>query len=103
MLGAGRVIAIDAIDLVPERLQMASAAGAEILDSMDTSLFDRLKDITGGLGPDACIDAVGMEAHGPHLDFWYDKVKTMAMMATDRASSLRQVIHYCRKGVMKPN
>jgi threonine dehydrogenase-like Zn-dependent dehydrogenase len=98
MLGAGRVIAIDAIDQVPERLEMASAAGAEILDSMDDDLFKKLKDMTGGLGPDACIDAVGMEAHGPHLDHWYDKVKTMTMMATDRASSLRQVIHCCRKG-----
>ena len=61
-------------------------------------MFDKLQDMTGGLGPDACIDAVGMEAHGPHLDYFYDKVKTMTLMATDRASALRQAIHCCRKG-----
>jgi threonine dehydrogenase-like Zn-dependent dehydrogenase len=95
LLGAERVIAIDT---VPERLQMAADVGAETLDSMDRHLFHRLKDLTGGLGPDACIDAVGMEAHGPHLDYWYDKAKTMTMLATDRASSLRQAINCCRKG-----
>jgi threonine dehydrogenase-like Zn-dependent dehydrogenase len=95
LLGAKRVIAIDT---VPERLQMATEAGAETLDSMEDDVFERLRDMTGGLGPDACIDAVGMEAHGAHVDYWYDKAKTMAMMATDRASSLRQAINCCRKG-----
>jgi threonine dehydrogenase-like Zn-dependent dehydrogenase len=94
-LGAGRVIAIDT---VPERLRMAAQAGAETLDSMEDDIFSALKARTGGLGPDACIDAVGMEAHGAHLDYWYDKVKTMAYLATDRASTLRQAIHCCRKG-----
>jgi threonine dehydrogenase-like Zn-dependent dehydrogenase len=95
LLGAQRVIAIDT---VPERLRMAADAGAETLDSMADDVFARLKDMTGGLGPDACIDAVGLEAHGAHIDYWYDKAKTMAMMATDRASTLRQAIHCCRKG-----
>jgi threonine dehydrogenase-like Zn-dependent dehydrogenase len=95
LLGAGRVIAIDT---VPERLRMAADAGAETLDSMQDDVFDRLTDMTGGIGPDACIDAVGMEAHGPSIDYYYDKVKTMALLATDRASALRQVIHCCRKG-----
>jgi threonine dehydrogenase-like Zn-dependent dehydrogenase len=95
LLGAKRVIAIDT---VPERLLMAADAGAQPLDSMRDDVFERLKDMTGGLGPDACIDAVGMEAHGAHLDYWYDKAKTMAFMATDRASTLRQAIHCCRKG-----
>ena len=95
MLGAGRVIAIDT---VPERLRMAADAGAEILDSLEDDVFHRIKDMTGGIGPDACIDAVGMEAHGASLDYWYDKAKTMAFMATDRASTLRQAIHCCRKG-----
>ena len=54
--------------------------------------------MTGGRGPDACIDAVGMEAHGANIDYWYDKAKTMAFMATDRASALRQAINSCRKG-----
>jgi threonine dehydrogenase-like Zn-dependent dehydrogenase len=95
LLGAGRVIAIDT---VPERQAMAAEAGAEVLDSMDPDIFDKLRDMTGGLGPDACIDAVGMEAHGPHVDYYYDKAKTMAMIATDRLSALRQAIHSCRKG-----
>src|ERR671914_253571 len=51
-----------------------------------------------GCGPVACIDAVGMEAHGADIDFWYDKAKTAAYLATDRASTLRQAIHCCRKG-----
>ena len=95
LLGAGRVIAIDT---VPERLQMAAEGGAETLDSLEDDVFTELKEMTGGLGPDACIDAVGMEAHGAHIDYWYDKAKTMTFMATDRASSLRQAIHCCRKG-----
>src|SRR5207237_626562 len=61
LLGAGRVIAIDT---VPERLAMAVAAGAETLDSMDPEVFYKLRNMTGGIGPDACIDAVGLEAHG---------------------------------------
>jgi threonine dehydrogenase-like Zn-dependent dehydrogenase len=95
LLGAERVIAIDA---VAERLQMAADGGAETLDSLHDDVFERLKDMTGGLGPDACIDAVGMEAHGAHIDYWYDKAKTMTLMATDRASALRQAINSCRKG-----
>ena len=95
LLGAGRVIAIDT---VPERLRMAADGGAETLDSLHDDVFERLTDMTGGIGPDACIDAVGMEAHGSHVDYYYDKVKTAAMMATDRASALRQAIHCCRKG-----
>src|SRR3954453_15369516 len=95
LLGAGRVIAIDT---VPERRRMAEAAGAETLDSMDPDVFEHLRYMTGGLGPDSCIDAVGLEAHGPHLDYSYDKAKTAAFMATDRISALRQAIHACRKG-----
>jgi threonine dehydrogenase-like Zn-dependent dehydrogenase len=95
LLGAGRVIAIDT---VPERRRMAEAGGAETLDSMDSDLFSTLREMTGGLGPDACIDAVGMEAHGPHLDYYYDKIKTMAMLSTDRISALRSALHACRKG-----
>jgi len=95
MLGARRVIAIDT---VPERLAMATEGGAEILDSMDPDVFYKLRATTGGIGPDSCIDAVGMEAHGPNIDYVYDKIKTMTYMATDRASALRQPIHSCRKG-----
>jgi len=95
LLGAKQVIAIDT---VPERLHMAAEGGAETLDSLQDEVFERLKEMTGGLGPDACIDAVGMEAHGANVDYWYDKAKTMTFMATDRASALRQAIHSCRKG-----
>ena len=97
MLGAGRVIAIDR---EPERLRMAAEHGkAETINFDYTDVLDALMDCTGGQGPDACIDAVGLEAHGGgSLDAWYDKVKTSAYMATDRAAALRQAIHACRKG-----
>ncbi|PYQ75463.1 MAG: glutathione-dependent formaldehyde dehydrogenase [Acidobacteria bacterium] len=96
LLGAERVIAIDD---VPERLKMAQEqSGAETVNFDDEQVFDRLKDLTGGMGPDACIDAVGLEAHGHTLDSYYDKVKTATMMATDRPNALRQAIHACRKG-----
>jgi threonine dehydrogenase-like Zn-dependent dehydrogenase len=95
LLGAERVIAIDT---VPERLRMATEAGASTLDSLHDDVFECLEVMTGGIGPDACIDAVGMESHGAHVDYWYDKAKTAAFMATDRASALRQAINCCRKG-----
>jgi len=96
LLGAERVIAIDD---VPERLKMAQEqSGAETVNFDDEQVFDRLKDLTGRMGPDACIDAVGLEAHGHTLDSYYDKVKTATMMATDRPNALRQAIHACRKG-----
>jgi threonine dehydrogenase-like Zn-dependent dehydrogenase len=95
LLGAERVIAIDD---VPERLRMAAEGGAETLDFDHESVFERLKEKTGGRGPDACIDAVGLEAHGTTPDAIYDRVKTAAYMATDRANVLRQAINSCRKG-----
>ena len=97
MLGAGRVIAIDR---EPERLKMAAGAGkAEILNFDNLDVFPALKDMTGGRGPDACIDAVGLEAHSTgSWDAIYDTIKTATMTATDRLSVLRQAIHACRKG-----
>jgi threonine dehydrogenase-like Zn-dependent dehydrogenase len=96
MLGAGRVIAIDR---EPERLRMAVEQGkAETIDYEEKDVFETLRDMTGGHGPDACIDAVGLEAHGTKLDYYYDKAKTAAYMATDRISALRQAILACRKG-----
>jgi threonine dehydrogenase-like Zn-dependent dehydrogenase len=97
MLGAGRVIAIDR---EPERLRMAADKGkAETLNFEYLDVHGVLKDITGGLGPDACIDAVGLEAHSTgSWDAVYDKVKTATMTATDRLAALRQAIHACRKG-----
>jgi threonine dehydrogenase-like Zn-dependent dehydrogenase len=96
MLGAGRVIAIDRFR---ERLRLAQTIkGTEILDYSDEDVFDQLKDLTGGRGPDACIDAVGMEAHGTFVDAVMDRVKQAMKLQFDRAHVLRQAIHSCRKG-----
>jgi threonine dehydrogenase-like Zn-dependent dehydrogenase len=95
LLGAERVIAIDD---VRERMKLAERGGAEVLNMGDDDVFERLKAMTGGRGPDACIDAVGMEAHGATLDAYLDKLKAAAFLATDRPSALRQAIQACRKG-----
>jgi len=95
LLGAARVIAIDH---VPERLRMAASAGAELVNFDDEAVFDRLQQLTGGRGPDACIDAVGLEAHGATVDAYIDRAKTATFLATDRPNALRQAIQACRKG-----
>lgn len=96
LLGADRVIAIDN-NL--DRLIMASSEGkAHTINFDEEDVFDKLKEMTGGLGPDSCIDAVGLEAHGNSIDALYDRVKTALYLATDRAHALRQAIHACRKG-----
>lgn len=98
MLGAGRVIAIDE---VPERLALAEREGkAEILDfsKEKEGVYERLQEMTGGRGPDRCIDAVGTEcaAHGS-FDAIMDKVKTLTMLGTDRVHVVREAIKCCRK------
>ena len=96
MLGAERVIAIDK---VPERLRMAEQeCGAVTLNFDDEDIFDKLKEMTGGRGPDSCIDAVGLEAHGTSVDALYDRAKAAMFLATDRPHVLRQAINACRKG-----
>lgn len=96
LLGADRVIAIDRI---PERLQMAKEQGkAEIINYEEVDAGEALNEMTGGRGPDACLDAVGMEAHGTGLDAFYDKVKQTVRLETDRPTALRQIIVACRKG-----
>lgn len=96
LLGAERVIAIDRL---PERLKMASEnAGAETLDYTQDNVLEALKEMTGGRGPDACIDAVGMEAHGTGVGYAYDRVKQALRMETDRGTALREAILACRKG-----
>ncbi len=97
LLGAERVIAIDA---VPERLAMASLqAGVEALNENDVGdVTEALRDLTGGRGPDACIDAVGMEAHGHGLEGLLDTAKYKLMLQNDRPIALRQAINACRKG-----
>lgn len=95
LLGAERVIALDRF---PERLAMAAAGGAETLDYENKDVVEILKDITGGRGPDACIDAVGMEAHGDDMLSKYEHIKHKTGLATDRPVALRQAIQACRKG-----
>jgi threonine dehydrogenase-like Zn-dependent dehydrogenase len=96
LLGAERVIAIDRF---PERLRMAANGGAEIINYTEVDdVLDILRDMTGGRGPDACIDAVGLEAHGHTAGALYDKVKAATFMASDRPNVLRQCIMACRKG-----
>jgi threonine dehydrogenase-like Zn-dependent dehydrogenase len=95
LLGAGRVIALDN---VPERLEMARQGGAETLDDEDKDVQEKLREMTGGRGPDHCIDAVGMEAHGATLDVLYDRIKTAVMLETDRSHALRAAIFACAKG-----
>ena len=96
LLGAERVIAIDRF---PERLRMAQEQGrAEVLDYSAGDTIDRLKELTGGRGPDACIDAVGMEAHGTGFDALYDRTKQSVRLEMDRPTALRLAIQSCRKG-----
>jgi threonine dehydrogenase-like Zn-dependent dehydrogenase len=97
LLGAERVIAIDR---VPERLRMAEEGGAQTLNfENEDDLYEALDEMTGGMGPDSCIDAVGLEAHGTgSIGAIYDRAKTAMFLATDRATALRQAIYACRKG-----
>jgi threonine dehydrogenase-like Zn-dependent dehydrogenase len=96
MLGAERVIAIDRFDY---RLRMArERAGAETLNYEEVNVMEALTEMTGGRGPDSCIDAVGMEGHGPGLAYAYDRFKQAMMMETDRPIALREAILACRSG-----
>jgi threonine dehydrogenase-like Zn-dependent dehydrogenase len=94
LLGARQVICIDR---VPERLAMAAAGGAITINFDDESVVDRLADLTGGRGPEKCIDAVGMEAHaGGSIDSLYDRAKQAVMLETDRPHVLREMMYVCR-------
>jgi threonine dehydrogenase-like Zn-dependent dehydrogenase len=96
LLGAERVIAIDRF---PYRLRIAAEqSGAETLNYEETDVTEALREMTGGRGPDACIDAVGMEAHSPRIDYVYDRVKQAARLETDRPNALREAILNCRNG-----
>lgn len=101
LLGAARIIAIDRI---PERLALAKAHNdnVETLNYEETGgildVVDALREMTAGRGPDVCIDAVGMEAHGVGAEWWYDRTKQAVMAETGRPIVLRQAIMACRKG-----
>jgi threonine dehydrogenase-like Zn-dependent dehydrogenase len=94
-LGAERVIAIDRVGA---RLAMAAGIGAEVIDFASEDVKARLVEMTAGRGPDASIDAVGLEAYGKSFDALYDRLKTTVMLAMDRPTVLRQAIQACRKG-----
>jgi threonine dehydrogenase-like Zn-dependent dehydrogenase len=96
LLGAERVIAIDRF---PGRLKMARAGGAEIINYEEVDdLVQELKWMTAGRGPDACMDAVGLEAHGTGVAAAYDYAKQRLKLSFDRPTVLRQVIQACKKG-----
>jgi threonine dehydrogenase-like Zn-dependent dehydrogenase len=95
LLGAERVIAIDR---VPDRLLKARECCAEVINYSEVNVLEALKEMTGGRGPDACMDAVGMESHGATIIHLYDRAKQALMLESDRPEPLREAIQACRKG-----
>jgi threonine dehydrogenase-like Zn-dependent dehydrogenase len=97
LLGAREVVAIDRL---PERLSMAEAGGATVIDLASESVIERLNDITHGKGPDKCIDCVGLESHVSMSmpDTIYDRAKQMMLLESDRPHVLREMIYVCRPG-----
>lgn len=95
LLGAKQVVAIDCL---PERLSMAQAGGAITIDFKTESVIERLDELTGGKGPEKCIDAVGMESHVSMAqpDTIMDRAMQMMMMENDRPHVLREMIYVCR-------
>jgi threonine dehydrogenase-like Zn-dependent dehydrogenase len=94
-MGAHRVIAIDHF---PHRLELAKQFGALTINYEQTDTYEALMELTGGIGPDAVIDAVGLEAHGFFADNVIDQIKASTFLGTDRPHALRQAIVACRKG-----
>ncbi|MBZ9677622.1 zinc-dependent alcohol dehydrogenase [Mesorhizobium sp. ES1-1] len=95
LLGAKQVLAIDCL---PERLSMAAAGGAITINFAKESVVERLNDLTGGKGPEKCIDCVGMESHVSlaQPDTIYDRAKQMMLLENDRPHVLREMIYVCR-------
>jgi threonine dehydrogenase-like Zn-dependent dehydrogenase len=95
LLGAERIIAIDRF---PYRLKMAfeKAGATDVINYEDSDVLETLLDLTGGRGPDACIDCVGLEAHGHGAQFAYDKVKQTMKIEQDRPIAVREAILACR-------
>ncbi|MDO9502815.1 zinc-dependent alcohol dehydrogenase [Falsiroseomonas sp.] len=95
LLGAKQVIAIDRL---PERLGMAAAGGAITINFEEDSVIERLNELTGGKGPEKCIDAVGMESHVGlgQPDTLLDRAKQVVMLENDRPHVLREMIYVCR-------
>jgi len=94
LLGAKEVVVIDRL---PDRLSMAKACGALTINFDKESVVERLNELTGGKGPQKCIDAVGMESHvGSTIDTFYDRAKQTVMAESDRPHVLREMIYVCR-------
>ena len=94
LLGAKEVVVIDRL---PDRLSMAKACGALTINFEKESVVERLNELTGGKGPQKCIDAVGMESHvGSTIDTFYDRAKQAVMAESDRPHVLREMIYVCR-------
>ena len=95
LMGAERVIAIDHF---PARLELARRFGAETINFEESKVYEALMEMTGAIGPDACIDCVGLEAHGAFADNILDQIKVSTFLGTDRTHAIRQAIIACRKG-----
>jgi threonine dehydrogenase-like Zn-dependent dehydrogenase len=97
LLGAERIIAIDRF---PYRLEMAleKAGATDAINYEEVRVHDALSELTGGRGPDACIDAVGLEAHGIGPQYAYDKVKQTLKLESDRPIAVRECIMNCKSG-----
>ncbi len=95
VMGAHKVIAIDHY---PNRLDLARKMGAEVIDYPQTNVLEALMEMTGGIGPDAVIDAVGMESHGFSPDNVFDTIKQKVGVGADAPHALRMAIMACRKG-----
>jgi threonine dehydrogenase-like Zn-dependent dehydrogenase len=95
LMGAEQVICIDHF---PHRLELAKRFGARVINFEETHVREALMEMTAGIGPDAVIDAVGMEAHGFVVDNVLDVIKQKIAPGADRGHALRQAILACRKG-----
>jgi threonine dehydrogenase-like Zn-dependent dehydrogenase len=97
LLGAERVIAIDRFNY---RLRLAKerAGASDTINYEEMNVQDALLELTGGRGPDKCIDAVGMEAHGHGVTYAYDRAKQALTLESDRPIALREAILACRNG-----
>ena len=97
LLGAERIVAIDRF---PYRLKMAAekAGATDIINYEETDVHEALQEITAGRGPDACIDAVGLESHTHGPVYAMDRTKQALMLEPDRPVALRQAIRECKNG-----
>jgi threonine dehydrogenase-like Zn-dependent dehydrogenase len=96
LMGAEQVVVIDRLDNRLE--QVRTNIGAETLDYEEVNVVAELREMSGGRGPDVCIEAVGMEAHSPGPQYLYDQVKQQMRLQNDRPTAVREAVYACRKG-----